>query len=93
MLQAFLMTVVGEWGDRSQVAAVGLAASKTPLAVCLGGIAGQAVALALATVGGRELSHMISERTMGLFGGLLFLAFSLGSAWELLEVWRATGAV
>ncbi|GJW40260.1 GDT1-like protein 4, partial [Tanacetum coccineum] len=37
-LKAFSITFFGEWGDKSQIATIGLAAAENPLGVVLGGI-------------------------------------------------------
>ncbi|CAG9467281.1 unnamed protein product [Pedinophyceae sp. YPF-701] len=87
--QACSMVLLAEWGDRSQVATIGLAASRGPVAVATGAIAGQAVAMGVAVVGGRGIASRISERTMSLFGGVLFLVFGTLSAAETVEAYRA----
>jgi len=73
------MTFLAEWGDRSQIATIGLAASSNPLGVTLGGCLGHAVCTSAAVVGGRGMASMISERAVALSGGALFLAFGLHS--------------
>ena len=39
--QAFTLTFMAEWGDRSQIATIALASSKNSAGVVLGGILGQ----------------------------------------------------
>jgi putative Ca2+/H+ antiporter (TMEM165/GDT1 family) len=77
--QAFSLTFLAEWGDRSQIATIALAAAKDPLGVMLGGIVGHALCTSIAVVGGRMLAARISERTVALVGGILFIAFALHS--------------
>lgn len=89
MVQAFAMTLLGEWGDRSQLATVGLAAARSPLMVAAGGICGQGIAMALAAIGGQQLSHRISERVMSLGGGILFVVFGVSTAFEAVSLLRA----
>lgn len=77
--QAFTLTFLAEWGDRSQIATIALASSKNPYGVILGGLVGHAFCTALAVVGGRMLAARISERTVALVGGTLFLLFAIHS--------------
>jgi len=75
--QAFTLTFFAEWGDRSQIATIALAASKNPYGVILGGLVGHAFCTGLAVIGGRMLASRISERTVAIVGGILFLIFGL----------------
>mmetsp|Transcript_40350 Transcript_40350/g.65616 ORF Transcript_40350/g.65616 Transcript_40350/m.65616 type:complete len:334 (+) Transcript_40350:94-1095(+) len=77
VIQAFLLTFVAEWGDRSQIATIALASSNDPLGVAIGGVLGHACCTGLAVVGGRLLSSTISEQIVLMFGGLLFIAFAV----------------
>lgn len=79
LAQAFTLTFLAEWGDRSQIATIGLAASSNPLGVTAGGCLGHAVCTGAAVAGGRQLASMISERAVAIAGGALFLAFGLHS--------------
>mmetsp|Transcript_4086 Transcript_4086/g.11718 ORF Transcript_4086/g.11718 Transcript_4086/m.11718 type:complete len:239 (-) Transcript_4086:1861-2577(-) len=74
-LKSFTLTFLAEWGDRSQIATIGLAASEDVVGVTLGGILGHMICTGAAVVGGRHLAEHIDERTVGGLGGLLFLAF------------------
>jgi len=77
--QAFTLTFLAEWGDRSQIATIALAASKNVIGVIIGGLLGHAFCTGLAVVGGRMLAAKISEKTVATIGGMLFLAFALHS--------------
>ena len=77
--QALTLTFLAEWGDRSQIATIALAASKNILGVIIGGLIGHAFCTGLAVVGGRLLAARISERTVAIMGGSLFLVFALHS--------------
>jgi len=77
--QAFTLTFLAEWGDRSQIATVALAASKNPFGVVLGGLVGHAFCTGLAVIGGKMLAAKISERTVAIIGGILFLIFGVTS--------------
>lgn len=77
--QAFTLTFLAEWGDRSQIATIALAASKNPFGVVLGGLVGHAFCTGVAVVGGRMLAARISEKAVATIGGLLFFAFAVHS--------------
>ncbi|XP_031492626.1 GDT1-like protein 5 [Nymphaea colorata] len=78
-LKAFSITFFGEWGDKSQLATIGLASDENPLGVVLGGIIGQALCTIAAVVGGKSLASRISEKMVALSGGVLFIVFGLQS--------------
>lgn len=78
--QAFTLTFVAEWGDRSQISTIALAAAQDPLGVTLGGITGHFCCTSLAVLGGRVLAARISERFVVLSGGTLFLGFAVHGA-------------
>ncbi|XP_044493521.1 GDT1-like protein 4 [Mangifera indica] len=78
-LKAFSITFFGEWGDKSQLATIGLAADENPFGVVLGGIIGQALCTTAAVVGGKSLASQISEKIVALSGGVLFIVFGLQS--------------
>ena len=65
-IQAFTMTTMAEWGDRSQMATVILAAREDMYGVCVGGILGHALCTGLAVVGGRIIATRISVKTVTL---------------------------
>eukprot|EP00455_Lapot_gusevi_P049529 TRINITY_DN703_c0_g1_i1.p1 TRINITY_DN703_c0_g1~~TRINITY_DN703_c0_g1_i1.p1 ORF type:complete len:274 (+),score=114.19 TRINITY_DN703_c0_g1_i1:76-897(+) len=76
-LQACSMTFLAEWGDRSQISTIALAAAKDPVGVTLGGILGHAICTGMAVIGGRILSTKISPRAVNGVGGVLFLVFAI----------------
>jgi len=75
--QAFALTFLAEWGDRSQIATIALASSKDPFGVTVGGTLGHAFCTGLAVIGGRLLATRISEQQVAFFGGILFWAFAI----------------
>merc|ERR1712194_405981 len=77
--QAFMLTFVAEWGDRSQIATIALAAAQDPFGVTIGAILGHAVCTGGAVLGGKMLASHITERTVALSGGVLFLVFAFAS--------------
>jgi putative Ca2+/H+ antiporter (TMEM165/GDT1 family) len=61
-----VLTFLAEWGDRSQIATIGLAASSDVVGVTLGSIVGHAACTAAAVLGGRHLATHINEKTVGV---------------------------
>nr|XP_043633043.1 GDT1-like protein 4 [Erigeron canadensis] len=84
-LKAFSITFFGEWGDKSQIATIGLAAAENPLGVVLGGILGQALCQTAAVFGGKSLATQISEKFIALSGGILFIVFGIQSFFATIE--------
>lgn len=82
LLEAFTLTFLAEWGDRSQIATIGLAAASDVVGVTLGGIVGHALCTGAAVMGGKHLAAHIDERLVAIFGGVLFLVFGLHSLWS-----------
>lgn len=82
LLEAFLLTFMAEWGDRTQIATIALAAGNNPVGVTAGAILGHAICAAIAVIGGRMLAGKISERRLTFIGGCLFLVFGVVAALE-----------
>jgi putative Ca2+/H+ antiporter (TMEM165/GDT1 family) len=78
-IQSFTLTFLAEWGDRSQIATIALSAAKNPYGVTLGGCIGHTMCTGMAVLGGRMLAARISEKTVSIFGGIIFLAFGIHS--------------
>uniref|UniRef100_A0A2N9F7M1 GDT1 family protein n=1 Tax=Fagus sylvatica TaxID=28930 RepID=A0A2N9F7M1_FAGSY len=83
--KAFSVTFFGEWGDKSQLATIGLAADENPFGVVFGGIIGQALCTVAAVLGGKSLASRISEKIVALSGGVLFIAFGIQSFLSTVE--------
>ncbi|KAG7192297.1 uncharacterized protein KQ657_002016 [Scheffersomyces spartinae] len=75
-IQVFLMTFLGEWGDRSQIATIALAAGSNYWAVIFGGIIGHGICTGGACIGGKLMATKISMRTVTLGGAIAFIIFS-----------------
>lgn len=75
-LQAFTLTFLAEWGDRSQLTTIILGSRENPLGVSIGGSIGHALCTGLAVLGGRLVAQKISVRTVTIIGGLVFLIFA-----------------
>ncbi|KAI6902935.1 UPF0016-domain-containing protein [Hortaea werneckii] len=83
-VQTFVMTFLGEWGDRSQIATIAMAAGQDYWWVTLGAICGHSVCTGLAVVGGRALAGRVSMRVVTIGGAVAFLAFGLIYIYECL---------
>ncbi|EDX77195.1 Uncharacterized protein family UPF0016 [Coleofasciculus chthonoplastes PCC 7420] len=77
LLQAFTMTFLAEWGDRTQISTIALAASHQPVGVTVGAILGHGICTAIAVIGGRLIAGRISEKWVTALGGVLFLIFGV----------------
>ncbi|EDV42142.1 uncharacterized protein Dana_GF17836, isoform A [Drosophila ananassae] len=75
--QAFTMTFLAEWGDRSQITTIILAASKDIYGVISGGVIGHCICTGLAVIGGRLVASKISVRTVTIVGGIVFIGFAI----------------
>eukprot|EP00994_Dinema_validum_P003024 NODE_1685_length_873_cov_122.814320_g1323_i0.p1 GENE.NODE_1685_length_873_cov_122.814320_g1323_i0~~NODE_1685_length_873_cov_122.814320_g1323_i0.p1 ORF type:complete len:258 (+),score=55.15 NODE_1685_length_873_cov_122.814320_g1323_i0:58-774(+) len=78
-IQAFSLTFVAEWGDRSQIATIAMGAAKNPYAVTLGGVVGHSLCTGFAVLCGRLLAQKISMRTVNYLGGVLFIVFAIAT--------------
>ncbi|KAF7359404.1 hypothetical protein MSAN_01283000 [Mycena sanguinolenta] len=78
-VQAFVLTFLGEWGDRSQIATIALGAAHNVYLVTAGTVIGHSFCTALAVMGGRYVSTKISVKHVTLGGAALFLLFDHAS--------------
>ncbi|XP_014203669.1 transmembrane protein 165 [Copidosoma floridanum] len=76
-LQAFSLTFLAEWGDRSQLTTIILATREDIYGVVVGGILGHSFCTGLAVLGGRMIAQRISVRTVTIIGGIVFMIFAL----------------
>ncbi|CAK9821657.1 Transmembrane protein 165 [Anthophora retusa] len=76
-LQAFTLTFLAEWGDRSQLTTIILAAREDVYGVIIGGILGHSFCTGMAVLGGRMIAQKISVRTVTILGGIVFLLFAV----------------
>lgn len=61
-VQTFVMTFLGEWGDRSQIATIAMAAGQDYWWVTGGAVSGHAVCTGVAVIGGRAIAGKVSMR-------------------------------
>jgi Ca2+/H+ antiporter, TMEM165/GDT1 family len=80
LVEAFTLTFVAEWGDRTQLATITLASSNHPYGVLVGAILGHAICAAIAVTCGKLIAGRISERLLTAVGGVLFIGFGILAA-------------
>ncbi|KAF9043378.1 hypothetical protein BJ165DRAFT_1484584 [Panaeolus papilionaceus] len=85
-VQAFILTFLGEWGDRSQIATIALGAAHNVYLVTIGTVVGHGCCTALAVIGGRYVSTKISVKHVTLGGSILFLLFGIIYLYEALAM-------
>uniref|UniRef100_A0A0N5ADZ4 GDT1 family protein n=1 Tax=Syphacia muris TaxID=451379 RepID=A0A0N5ADZ4_9BILA len=78
-LEAFTLTFLAEWGDRSQLTTIILAARENVYGVVLGGITGHSLCTGIAVIGGKLIATRISVKTVTLIGGVVFIIFALSA--------------
>ncbi|KAI9062324.1 UPF0016-domain-containing protein [Trametes sanguinea] len=83
-VQSFVLTFLGEWGDRSQISTIALAAADNVYVVALGTVIGHSCCTALAVMGGRYVSTKISVKHVTLAASGLFLLFGVVYLYEAL---------
>ena len=81
-VHTFVMTFLGEWGDRSQIATIAMAAGQDYWWVTAGALCGHAICTAAAVIGGRAIAGRVSLRVGTLTS---FLLFTLDSADHLMS--------
>lgn len=76
-LRAFVLTLIAEWGDRTQLATVTLAVTHYPVGVVVGTALGHAICTAIAVISGKWVAGKLSERWLTDMSGALFLLFGV----------------
>lgn len=80
--RAFALTLVAEWGDRTQLATITLAVTHHPVGVVLGTVLGHGICAAIAVMCGKFCAGRLSERWLTGLSGALFLLFGTIAAIE-----------
>ncbi|EXJ64287.1 hypothetical protein A1O7_00623 [Cladophialophora yegresii CBS 114405] len=76
-VQTFVMTFLGEWGDRSQIATIAMAAGQDYWWVTAGALVGHGICTGAAVLGGRAIAGKVSLRTVTMGGAIAFLVFGV----------------
>ncbi|EPE04535.1 transmembrane protein pft27 [Ophiostoma piceae UAMH 11346] len=84
-VQTFVMTFLGEWGDRSQIATVAMAAGQDYWWVTLGAVTGHACCTGVAVIGGRALAGRVSMKAVTIGGAVSFIVFGIIYLFEALN--------
>ncbi|KAM9914588.1 hypothetical protein OXX69_000509 [Metschnikowia pulcherrima] len=85
-IQVFVMTFLGEWGDRSQIATIAMAAGSDYWFVIFGAIIGHGLCTAAATIGGQLLAKRISMRNVTFGGAAAFIVFAILYFYDFLNI-------
>lgn len=83
IVQAFSLTFIAEWGDRTQIATITLASAHDAWGVLCGAILGHTLCAAIAVACGKLIAGRISERIITALGGALFVLFGVLAALEM----------
>jgi hypothetical protein len=88
LMQAFIMTFLAEWGDRSQIATIAMGADYNPWGIIVGASLGHGVATSGACVGGRMVvgpgRYCLPHHLIGRFryiAGRAERCFARNSVW------------
>lgn len=76
-VQTFVMTFLGEWGDRSQIATIAMAAGQDYWWVTAGALGGHAICTGVAVLGGKAIAGKVSLRTVTMGGAIAFFVFGI----------------
>ena len=87
-VQTFAMTFFAEWGDRSQIATIAMAAGQDYWWVTAGAVVGHALCTGGAVLGGKAIAGRVSLRIVTLGGAGAFIFFGIVYA---AEGWTAMG--
>jgi putative Ca2+/H+ antiporter (TMEM165/GDT1 family) len=74
-----------EWGDVSQVVAIGLAAKYGMLSIIIGGGLGFALCITFAILLGSVISQLCTEKWLSLISGCLFMGFGIRELYSVLS--------
>jgi len=78
----FLLITVAEFGDKTQLAVVGLSSTALPIAVWLGATAALITTSALGVLAGRTLLQKIPMTLLHRFSGIIFLILAVIAAYK-----------
>ena len=76
-VQTFVMTFLGEWGDRSQIATIAMAAGQDYWWVTGGAVSGHGLCTAAAVIGGRAIAGRVSLRVGKSYSSIVTVSHQL----------------
>ena len=76
-IQVFSLVFFAEWGDKSQLATILLAAREGAWPVGVGAFVAYLICNSIAVIGSRAVIHLISVRMITIVGGIVFLLSAL----------------
>lgn len=79
-VNTFVMTFTGEWGDRSQIATIAMAAGQDYWWVIVGALVGHAICTGLAVIAGSLLAGRIRLRVGKLLNYFIIMCFSFANS-------------
>ena len=83
-ITTFLLILVAEFGDKTQIAVAGLAGTTAPLPVWIGASAALVLVSALGVWAGRTVPQRLPLHWLHRMGGGIFLVFALVAGWRAL---------
>ena len=83
LISTFALVFAAEWGDKSFLATIALAAASSPVGVVAGAVVGHGVATGIAVLGGSILGKYVTERAVSYAGGILFIVFAIATLVDL----------
>ncbi|CAD8093271.1 unnamed protein product [Paramecium sonneborni] len=75
--QAFTLTLLGEWGDKSQITTISLTSIYNPIYVFMGATIAHLICTVIAVHGGKLIANKLSEKNFNFLGGITFFCIAL----------------
>ncbi|XP_074602803.1 GDT1-like protein sll0615 [Brevipalpus obovatus] len=76
-MESFALRFFAEWGDRSQIALILLAAQENIFGMLIGATIGHLICLSLAVIGGSMIARVVSPRSVNMVGGWVFICVAI----------------
>lgn len=75
--QTFVLVFLSELGDKSQISTIYLSANSNPNIIFCAVVLAQILLTVIAIIGGKLIAERISEKTLNIIAGAMFLAFGV----------------